>query len=199
MPWSAFRLLRILRGGELPATGWKGWTVRDGGRLITPAGVEFKAGEFEWWSLTCLQARSWQRSYDRAIRMPLSAADKLQAAIPVVDAGALDLVPVPECGGDADAPGTGIATLPASTEAVFYPGARRQHASGSEQPAGVRVDESASAEPASSHDPIRSIATPDTPGPLVPSSNRGLKYLKRCQSDAIMASSGLSSPEPRCG
>jgi len=34
VPWSVVRLLRILRGGELPATGFDGWTVRDGGRLV---------------------------------------------------------------------------------------------------------------------------------------------------------------------
>ena len=43
VPWSAVRLLRILRGGELPATDWDGWRVLDGGRLVTPAGVTFSA------------------------------------------------------------------------------------------------------------------------------------------------------------
>lgn len=89
VPWSAVRLLRVLRAGELPATGWEGWRVLDGGRLVTPAGVVFCAHEFSWWALTCLQARSWQRAYDRSLSGRPSAAEGLPAAEPVIDGGAL--------------------------------------------------------------------------------------------------------------
>jgi DNA-binding XRE family transcriptional regulator len=52
VPWSVVRLLRIVRSGELPASGWDGWRVLDGGRLVTPAGEVFRASEFVWWALT---------------------------------------------------------------------------------------------------------------------------------------------------
>jgi hypothetical protein len=64
VPWSVVRLLRIIRAGELPASGWDGWRVLDGGRLVTPAGEVFRASDFGWWALTVLQARSWQRQFD---------------------------------------------------------------------------------------------------------------------------------------
>lgn len=85
VPWSAVRLMRLLRGGEVPASGFDGWRVLNGGRLVTPAGIEFCTAEFEWWALTCLQARSWQRRFDRA-QSRLSAGEPPHAAVPVVDA-----------------------------------------------------------------------------------------------------------------
>lgn len=93
VPWSAVRLLRILRGGELPARGWDGWRVLDGGRLVTPAGVVFLAAEFEWWALTCLRARSWDREYARQVSARLSAGDSARPAVPVVDGGVFEIGP----------------------------------------------------------------------------------------------------------
>ena len=109
VPWSAVRLLRVLRGGELPAPGWDGWTVRPG-VLVTPAGVEFRASDFTWWALTCLQARSWQRAFDRQFRP--SAGDSLPGALPVVDGGALDGVLRPELGNEAAVEVGKVHTLP---------------------------------------------------------------------------------------
>lgn len=92
VPWSAVRLLRLVRQsdlGELSAH-WKGWRIV-GDRLVTPAGVTFGAHEFEWWALTCLQARSWQRAYARS-RTPPSAGDRLQSAVPVVDGDVFEVI-----------------------------------------------------------------------------------------------------------
>ena len=94
VPWSAVRLLRLLRGGDLGELSprWSGWRM-SGDLLITPAGVTFGAHEFTWWALTCLQARSWQRAYDRT-RLPRpSAGDSLHAGIPVVDGDAFEVCP----------------------------------------------------------------------------------------------------------
>src|SRR5690606_4754411 len=89
----------LLRGGDLGELSprWAGWRLL-GGQLMTPAGVTFGAHEFAWWSLTCLQARSWQRAFDRAAPR-LSAGDDLRPAVPVVDGRALDLMPASEPGG----------------------------------------------------------------------------------------------------
>lgn len=123
VPWSAVRLLRILRGGELPATGFEGWTVRDGGRLVTPAGVEFRVHEFAWWALTCLQARSWQRSWDRRASVRPSAAESLPAALPVADGGAFDLAIRPASGSDAAAAvGGRVADSPPPAEPAVLDG-----------------------------------------------------------------------------
>lgn len=94
VPWAAVRLLRLLRGGDLGELSprWAGWRVL-GDRLVTPAGVTFGAHEFTWWALTCLQARSWQRAFDRSASRP-SAGVGLPAAVPVVDGDALELCPV---------------------------------------------------------------------------------------------------------
>jgi hypothetical protein len=122
VPWSAVRLLRILRAGELPSDHWPGWRVQ-GDQLITPAGVAFRSGEFTWWALTCLQARSWQRSFDRAFcnKGPArpSAGDALPAGSIVIDGGALDLVPLTEGAGDARESGEMCGQPPRLLPAAF--------------------------------------------------------------------------------
>jgi len=88
VPWSAVRLLRLLRGGDLGELSpvWTGWRIV-GDALVTPAGVPFQASQFTWWALTCLRARSWQRQFREAAPR-LSAGDDRHAVYPVVDGGA---------------------------------------------------------------------------------------------------------------
>lgn len=63
VPYSAFKLLRILSGYELPGEAWAGWCIR-GGALWSPEGKSFQASEFAWWSLTCSMARRWREAYE---------------------------------------------------------------------------------------------------------------------------------------
>ncbi|MDP2185091.1 MAG: VC1465 family Xer recombination activation factor [Xanthomonadales bacterium] len=50
IPYAAFKLLRLLRGGELAGVAWKGWRLsRD--TLYSPEGHGFKASDHAWWSL----------------------------------------------------------------------------------------------------------------------------------------------------
>lgn len=96
VPWSAVRLLRLLRGGDLGELSpvWAGWRIL-GDALVTPAGVPFQASQFTWWALTCLQARSWQRAFQRATSWP-SASRDAWAFEPVIDGGVLELILQPQ-------------------------------------------------------------------------------------------------------
>lgn len=60
IPYAAFKLVRVMRGGKFLGPEWHGWYVRYD-RLITPEGHEIRAHEFAWWSLLVRQAREFQR------------------------------------------------------------------------------------------------------------------------------------------
>lgn len=53
VPWSAVKLLRLYRRGDLGALRpeWRGWTLNRGG-LVSPEGVAYGRGDLGWWSLT---------------------------------------------------------------------------------------------------------------------------------------------------
>jgi hypothetical protein len=180
------RLLRILRGGALPATGFERWTVRDGGRLVTPAGVEFRAGDFEWWALTCLQARSWQRRFDLEAAARPSAGGTRRVDSTVADGGALDSGARAKPGADAagDAERAPCPSLP-SGEPAFASLACRAQASH----AATHVDAPDACEPLprtlwSVSLTVCGAMPASIAVRSVPSANRGLKV----ESDASMAS-----------
>lgn len=58
VPYSAYRLLRILNRFELPAPGWEGWQLHSG-KLWTPEGYGIAPHEGAWWSLLVRQARGF--------------------------------------------------------------------------------------------------------------------------------------------
>jgi hypothetical protein len=64
VPYSAYRLLRILTGAELPANGWDGWHMHSG-KLWTPEGHGFLPSDSSWWGLLIRQARTWKAMSDR--------------------------------------------------------------------------------------------------------------------------------------
>ncbi len=59
VPYAAYRLLRIVRGGEFVHPSWKGWAVR-GDTLWSPEGHGFRAADSSWWSLLIRQAREFR-------------------------------------------------------------------------------------------------------------------------------------------
>jgi len=65
VPWSAVRLLRLLRLGDLGALhdDWTGWVVR-GRMLVTPEGHALHVSDMAWWSLTCRQAEGFRHALD---------------------------------------------------------------------------------------------------------------------------------------
>lgn len=59
VPYAAFKLLRILRGYELPGDSWRGWVLyRD--VLITPEGHHLRAADGAYWSLLAAQAQQFR-------------------------------------------------------------------------------------------------------------------------------------------
>jgi len=67
VPWSAVKLLRLLRSVDLGAlrTEWRGWTLDRNG-MVSPEGFAYSLGDLGWWSLTCRQAEAFRR--DRSLR-----------------------------------------------------------------------------------------------------------------------------------
>jgi len=67
VPWSAVRLLRLRRAGELGGLldGWEGWTIwRD--RLVSPDGRVFRQRDMRHLWLTLTQAALFREGYDKA-------------------------------------------------------------------------------------------------------------------------------------
>lgn len=64
IPYSSYRLLRILTGAELPCNGWDGWHMHSG-MLWSPEGHGFKPNDSSWWGLLVRQARCFKIMYDR--------------------------------------------------------------------------------------------------------------------------------------
>lgn len=67
VPWSAVRLLRLTRLGDLGALhdGWAGWTMNRNG-LWSPDGKHYPEPMMRRWWITCEQARFWREAYDLA-------------------------------------------------------------------------------------------------------------------------------------
>lgn len=63
IPYAAYKLMRIMRGGELPGVGdsWAGWQFTWNEVLISPEGHRFKPHEFSWLHLLIEQAKFWQQ------------------------------------------------------------------------------------------------------------------------------------------
>jgi len=59
IPYAAFKLMRILRGFELPGHHWKGYRLI-GDTLWSPEGLAFKAADHYWWSLTVRMAHEFR-------------------------------------------------------------------------------------------------------------------------------------------
>ena len=81
IPYSAYRLLRILTGAELPANGWDGWHMHSG-QLWSPEGHGFKPNDSSWWGLLVRQARCFKTLADRETQlrlMSIRAGDGLAA------------------------------------------------------------------------------------------------------------------------
>jgi|LNFM01.2.fsa_nt_gb transcriptional regulator with XRE-family HTH domain len=58
VPYSAFKLLRILGGYALPGQAWRGFYVR-GDTLWSPEGKAFRSADLAWWGLTVAMANTF--------------------------------------------------------------------------------------------------------------------------------------------
>jgi hypothetical protein len=66
VPWSAVRLLRLLRCGDLGGLRdeWDGWTINRLG-LHSPEGRTYRQADMRTWWLQLEHARLWREAYDR--------------------------------------------------------------------------------------------------------------------------------------
>ena len=62
IPYSAFKLLRVLTGGELPGEAWRGFWIR-GTTLWSPEGKGYNAGELAYLANVFAMARYWLEEY----------------------------------------------------------------------------------------------------------------------------------------
>lgn len=58
IPYAAYKLMRVLRGGKVLGPEWRGFNVFRG-VLVTPEGHRFEAAELSWWSLLVRRARAF--------------------------------------------------------------------------------------------------------------------------------------------
>lgn len=58
IPYAAYKLMRVLKGGKILGPEWRDFYVWRG-VLHTPEGHRFEAGELSWWSLLVRRARAF--------------------------------------------------------------------------------------------------------------------------------------------
>ena len=64
VPYSAYKLLRVMRLFELPCVGWDGWHMHSG-RLWSPEGHGFVPSDSDWWGLLVRKAHQFGEMYER--------------------------------------------------------------------------------------------------------------------------------------
>lgn len=86
VPYTAFKLMRILRGYELPGQAWKGYRLK-GDTLWSPEGLAFKSSDQTWWSLTVRMAHEFRRmmATQRAVGVAAGQAVGAQAGAPAAE------------------------------------------------------------------------------------------------------------------
>jgi hypothetical protein len=104
VPWSAVRLLRLTRLGDLGAMhdSWAGWIINRNG-LFSPDGKHYPERFMRRWWLTCEQARFFREAYDRETlggvgAQPLRARERVtllpEAGMAAKQAAAAPLHPI---------------------------------------------------------------------------------------------------------
>lgn len=77
IPYTAYKLMRLLRGGKVLGPEWRDYFIR-GAELVTPEGRRFHVGDLAWWSLVVLQAQQWRNTVaDQNNREPISVGVSL--------------------------------------------------------------------------------------------------------------------------
>jgi DNA-binding transcriptional regulator YiaG len=78
VPYAAYKLMRVLRGGEMLDAAWTGFRLhRD--TLWTPEGHPFRPADLTWWSLTCRMADSFRALVSRPGLVIASGAGEVSA------------------------------------------------------------------------------------------------------------------------
>ncbi|WP_279627091.1 VC1465 family Xer recombination activation factor [Xanthomonas populi] len=64
IPYSAYKLMRVLRGRKLLGPAWSGFQIL-GDVLVTPEGRELRSVDLAWWSFLVLQAQEFRNERAR--------------------------------------------------------------------------------------------------------------------------------------
>ena len=64
VPYSAYKLVRVMRLFELPCKGWDGWHMHSG-RLWSPEGHGFVPSDSDWWGLLVRKAHQFGEMFER--------------------------------------------------------------------------------------------------------------------------------------
>jgi DNA-binding XRE family transcriptional regulator len=82
IPYSAYRLLRLLTRQELPGKAWTGWHIT-AGVLWSPEGHGFKPEDASWWSMLCRRSAQFHSLYAENSRLKRKDAQAAAALEPV--------------------------------------------------------------------------------------------------------------------
>ncbi len=81
IPYAAYKLIRILRGHELPGDSWKGYRLV-GDTLWSPENLPFHASDARWWSLTVQMAHEYRRQSKARQAANLPRNEAIAASLP---------------------------------------------------------------------------------------------------------------------
>lgn len=71
IPYSAYKLMRLLNHEELPGQAWAGWHIT-AGVLWSPEGHGFKPLDSSWWGLLCRRAALFHPLYQDNVQLRIS-------------------------------------------------------------------------------------------------------------------------------
>ena len=80
IPYTAYKLLRIVRGGQFAHPAWRGWFVR-GDTLWSPENHGFRPSDSSWWSLLIRQAHQFRCMVREQARTPCVADGEAAAPL----------------------------------------------------------------------------------------------------------------------
>ena len=107
IPYTAYRLLRLLNRMELPGESWSGWCFH-GGTLYSPEGRAFLGTDGSWWSLLVRRAAMFDQLYQMTQRGAKAAEPRQDGGVsvraPHGPAGGEAAVPTAPAGGRREAP-----------------------------------------------------------------------------------------------
>lgn len=82
IPYSAYRLLRLLSYSELPGKAWDGWHIAVG-QLWSPEGFGFKPTDSRWWANLCRRAEMFHVLYKENQQLRSALAVATRGEVPV--------------------------------------------------------------------------------------------------------------------
>ena len=99
VPYSAFKLLRILSGYVLPGEAWAGWCIR-GDTLWSPEQRPFRPHEVNWWGLVVAMARQFAIEHGAANAVPVNPGLAALAAVEAQRVAQATAAGNPQCAPD---------------------------------------------------------------------------------------------------